>query len=334
MNINFTSTTSAPIRKTILTTDLDGTLLIGAKDNIKRNAENRYYEPSVIKDVATTVQDCGISDVFINTGRNYSELREVEGLLKSSNLPVSAIALEDGKRLLKKPENLSSQKWLQELFNTDYNYLRFSDITWSKKNNTANQTIRTFLEKELGYIHRKDDNETVIYSKPVTADDIGVSKISSSAHWEVALSPSGTGFNLTLKNANSEDNIDVEEYNKFLFNKIDNLLKTKNFDIEESKTKKEIRYINTYERGDINKGTVADYVRENSGEQTLEIRAGNDMNDKSMLVSSNPKVATIQVGNNPQLMQYLANQHNSIQVGTKELASGIQQAAKNLNLCA
>ena len=334
MAINFTSTTIQPAQKTIFTTDLDGTLLIGAKDNMKRNVQERSYNPTVIQETAQSVKECGIDDVFINTGRNFSELKEVEDVLKNSQLPFSAIALEDGKRLLTKPQNMSGEKWLQELFDKDKNYLRFSDAGWSSKTDTAKQTIKDFLEQELGFIHRKDNNETIIYSKPVSAEDVGVNNISSSAHWEVLLAPAGTSFNLTLRNSTDEDSIDVEKYNKFLSKKIDTLLREKNFDIENATTKKEITYINTYQRGDINKGAVSDYYREMQGDKTLEIRARNDMNDKSMLVSSNPNLVAIQVGNNPKLTQLLANQANSIQVATESLASGIQQAAKKLNLCA
>ena len=334
MTINLTSSSIFQPRKTILTTDLDGTLLIGAKDNIKRNAEDRYYNTNLVSDVATSVKDCGISDVFINTGRNFSELKEVKDILVASQLPFTAIALEDGKRLLTKPNDVSSKAWMQDLFDEDKNYLRFSDKNWSAKNNIATQTIRDYLEKELGFIHRKDDGETVIYSKPVSIDDIGVNSINSSAHWEVSFPPASTGFNLTLKNSTEEDSINVEKYNEFLSQKIDNLLESQNIDIKDSKTKKEVKYINTFERGDINKGTVADYVRTSHGTSTREIRAGNDLNDESMLVNSNPSIFSIQVGNNTKLMQVLASQDNAIQVHTNNLAEGIKEATKKLDLCA
>ena len=334
MTINLTSSPISPTRKTILTTDLDGTLLIGAKDNMKRNAEDRFYDTSLVSDVASSINNSGVSDVFINTGRNFSELKEVKSILQDSQLPFTAIALEDGKRLLTKPNDVSSQEWMEDLFDDNKNYLRFSDKNWTAKNSVATQTIRNYLEKELGFIHRKDDGETIIYSKPVSTDDIGVSAINSKAHWEVALPPASAGFNLTLRNSTEADTIDVEKYNSFLAEKIDELLENQNIDVEDSKTKKEVRYINTFERNDINKGTVADYVRESQGSSTLEIRAGNDMNDKSMLVNTNPKVFSIQVGTNSVLSQYLANQQNTIQVGENNLATGIKQAAKKLDLCA
>lgn len=334
MTINLTSSSISPARKTILTTDLDGTLLIGAKDNMRKNAEDRFYDSSLVSAVANSVENNGISDVFINTGRNFSELKEVKDILQDSQLPFTAIALEDGKRLLTKPNDVSSKEWIEDLFDEDKNYLRFSDKNWSSKNNLATQIIRNYLEKELGFIHRKDDGETVIYSKPVSSDDIGVNAINSSAHWEIALPPANTGFNLTLRNSKEDDSIDVEKYNEFLAERIDELLESQNIDIEDSKTKKEVRYINTFERNDINKGTVADYVRESQGSSTLEIRAGNDMNDKSMLVNTNPKVFSIQVGSNSVLSQYLSNQQNTIQVDENNLATGIKQAAKKLDLCA
>ena len=334
MTINLTSKPIFPPAKTMLTTDLDGTLLIGAKDNMQRNSEDRCYDAKLVQNVAQSVKESNISDVFINTGRNFSELKEVKDILVASQLPFTAIALEDGKRLLTKPNDVSSTDWMQKLFDEDKNYLRFSDKNWTIKNNIASQTIRNYLEKELGFIHRKDDGETIIYSKPVSIDDVGVRAINSSAHWEVALPPASTGFNLTLKNSTENDTIDVERYNEFLAKEIDNLLESKNIDIEDSKTKKEVKYINTFERGDINKGSVADYVRASHGVSTKEIRAGNDLNDESMLVNTNPNVFAIQVGNNTKLMQVLANQPNAIQVNTNGLADGIKKAAKKLDLCA
>lgn len=109
MTLNLSHTLVGPQYNKVLVTDLDGTLLIPDKDNMKKNFEGRIIDISCPNKVISSVKSSGVDSVMISTGRNIDELGEVGYLLRKLDLPYSAIALEDGKRLFVKPNGMPAQ---------------------------------------------------------------------------------------------------------------------------------------------------------------------------------------------------------------------------------
>lgn len=284
----------------LLTTDLDGTWLIGAKDNASRSVEDRKYNTKAFKKVKDRVEEDNIDDVFINTGRNYSELSEVKNILKNAKMPINYIALEHGKRLLVKPEDLTSKAWLTQLFGKKYNYMRYADKEWEAKNSKPINTIKKFLVEEEGFVHRKDDGEKSIYIKYV-GDDADKEE-SKRKKVKLEIIPPGITTRLSMQN-DPDSTYDIEGYNKKLNNRIYILLASNDYQVSSAKTAKITSYTNEFARRDISKKAVAEYLRTKLGKDTREIRAGNDINDLEML--SDTSVGCIVVGKDPQLRERL-----------------------------
>lgn len=301
---------------------------------MKKNFEDRIFDISCPNKVISSVKSSGVDSVMISTGRNIDELGEVGYLLRKLDLPYSAIALEDGKRLLVKPNGMPAQHWINEVFNKDRNPMRFCDVGWQEKNSQASKLIATFLEKELGYIHRKNDGEKLIYSKPIEASDVGVKSFTDGAYWKVTISPVGVTFNLNLENNSNSDVIDVEKYNDFVSKKVEEFLLDNGHDISKMTSKLKPTFVNSCKQNDINKGAVADYYRQYYAPSASEIRAGNDHNDISMLSCAKPHVANIFVGDNKAVKDILSKQSNVIYVNTGDLSSGIDETTSVIEVIA
>lgn len=323
-----------PFKGTMLTTDLDGTMLIPSNEHMKIDVEDRLYcQPSIDK-TEFAVKKNGIDSVLINTGRNYTELCEVQDILEKTTMPVSAISLEDGKRLLKKPKNLSTQDWMKLLFNKNINYLAFKDESWTQLNEAPLKAIGQYLTKEKGFIHRNDNGEKMIYSKPIELGDVGVKSTSKDALWIITLVPPAINFEVSVRDTKDTDEIDVEAFNKAISSEIEQMLQKQGFKTEAKETKEQVSFVNTIERQDVSKGTVADYVRKTTEGTTKEIRAGNAGNDISMLKTDNPNIQSVLVGDDKTIKSLLAHQANVTYVPVGELGSGIDNASQKLNLSA
>lgn len=305
----------------MFTTDLDGTYLKPSPDNMKKNAAERTFDSAAIEQTEDALQKCGFDTVLINTGRNYSELKEIENILKKSKMPIYAISLEDGKRLLKKPTELTPQQWMAQLFNKSINYLKFEDKTWAEENKKPLQLIGNYLMKEQGFIHRKNDGEEIIYSKPCNNDK-------DNSRWEVSIVPPGIKVKVNVRGTKNINKEELAKYSSELTKEIKKHLEENGYqtDVE---MKEELTVISTFSRPDINKGTVADYVKNGIGEDTYEVRAGDGENDAKMF--ENNKIIGIQTGDNPNLKKLLANKNNIIQVPLGKLADGIILASKKLD---
>lgn len=323
-----------PFKGTMLTTDLDGTMLIPSNEHMKIDVEDRLYSQPSIDKTEAAVKNNGIDTVLINTGRNYTELCEVQDILEQTTMPVDAISLEDGKRLLKKPENLSTQDWMKLLFNKNINYLAFKDENWTKLSEAPLKAIGQYLTKEKGFIHRNDNGEKMIYSKPVELGDTGVKSTSKDALWIITLVPPAINFEVSVRDSKDDDDIDVEAFNKEISAEIEEMLKKQGFKTENKETKEQVTFVNTIERKDITKGSVADYVRNTTQGADKEIRAGNAGNDISMLKTDNPIIQSVLVGDDKTIKSLLSHQANVTYVPTGELGSGIDSASKKLNLSA
>lgn len=318
-----------PFTGKMLTTDLDGTMLIPSNEHMKINVEDRLYSETSIKKAERAVKKNNIDSVLLNTGRNFTELKEVQDILEKTTLPVSAISLEDGKRLLNKPSDMTTCEWMKTLFNSDINYLKFADDAWSKKNEAPLQAIGNFLN-EKGFIHRNDNGEKMIYSKPIEEGDVGVRKVlSDEAIWTITLVPPGINFEV---NTRGECDVDLEAFNRQISAEIQAMLKEEGFDIDDMATKEQTTFVNSIERLDVTKGSVSDYVRQKQGDDTKEIRAGNAYNDVSMLKTRNPKIQAVQVGDDKFLSDALSQYSNVVQVEVGELGQGINLASKRLDL--
>ncbi len=234
---------------TMLTTDLDGTMLIPANEHMKMDVEDRLYSADSIQKTEAAVKKNNIDSVLLNTGRNFTELKEVQDLLEETNMPVTAISLEDGKRLLNKPDDMTPRQWMKSLFDSNINYLKFKDEGWTKKNEAPLRAIGDFLTKEKGFIHRNDNGEKMIYSKPIEKGDAGVTKASDGAIWTVTLVPPGIDFEVNVRDTKEGDLIDVEAFNREISSEIADMLKQKGFDVENSKTKEKITYVNSIPAG-------------------------------------------------------------------------------------
>lgn len=308
----------------MLTTDLDGTFLIPiGKRPASKSVEDRSFRTDSIVKATEAVKDNGFDSVLINTGRNFSELKEVEDILKSVDMPIDAIALEDGKRLLKRPQRLTSSQWMAQLFNKDINYLKFEDETWAKNNSAPLGLISDFLLLEEGFIHRKDSGEEMIFSKPVDNAAKNDAK-----RWEVTLVPPGISLRIKAKGLDGFEGVDVEAYAKELTNKIETLLKDCGYDISTPSTKEELSYFSTFERRDINKASVANYLKNSFNEPTQEVRAGDGVNDIEMLLDEG--IEAIQVGNEGILSRALFDK-DIIKVPKGGLAQGIEEAARRFD---
>jgi len=331
MHLNFSPVSFAG---KMFTTDLDGTMLIPANEHMKLNVEDRLYNGDSIEKTERAVQRNGIDSVLLNTGRTFTELKEIQDILRETTLPVTAISLEDGKRLLVKPDTMSSAEWLNTLFDQNINYLRFKDAGWTEKNEAPLKAIGDFLTGEKGFIHRNDKGEELIYSKPVQKSDTGVKSCSKDALWIVKVVPPAINFEVSVRGAGEADEIDIEAFNAELRNEILKMLDKKGYDIKTPETKKQYTCINTIERGDVSKGAVADYVRRQSNDTDCEIRAGNAGNDESMLKTSYPNTQSILVGNDNNMRKILARQANVTYVPAGELGRGIDAACRKLTLVA
>lgn len=319
---------------TMLTTDLDGTLLIPSNEHMKMDVEDRLYCQKSIDKAEKAVKDNKIDTVFLNTGRNFTELCEVQDILEKTTMPVTAISLEDGKRLLTKPNFLTPQQWIHSLFNKKINYTAFSDKDWTKRNEAPLKAIGQFLTKEKGFIHRNDNGEKMIYSKPIEEGDTGAIKASKNALWIVTLVPPGINFEVSVRDSKEDDIIDTEAFNAEISSEISQMLKEKGFKTDSPETKEQVTYVNSITREDISKGSVSDYVRDKEGLDTKEIRAGNAENDASMLTTTNPNIQVIQVGEDEALKKILAPYSNVTNVAAGDLGQGINTAYQRLNLIA
>ncbi len=309
----------------LFTTDLDGTILIGAKDNIKRNLKDRSYDTHSFKKTFSTVKRKGFDDVLINTGRNFSELSEIKELLQDTDAPINAISLEDGKRLLKKPLNLTPEQWMAQLFGGKVNYTYFCDKNWEDINSAPLKQIAEFLTKEMGYIHRKNEDEKSIFSKDIEFGDVGVEKISGNPKWRVEIIPPGITVKVKVYNK-GDSKINLQEYNSYLSSKVLNFLERKGYDISKLKSEEETCYINKFKRADINKKTVADFFKSTLPDDTQEIRAGNASNDYEML--NDDSIQAIVVGDDEHLKRKLAGKSNITYVEEGHLDKGIRLALR------
>ncbi len=309
----------------LLTVDLDGTSLIGAKDNLKRSVEERSYDARSFKKAFDTAKKEGFDDILINTGRNFSELCEIKDYLQSTDAPIDAISLEDGKRLLRKPANLTPEQWMAQLFGGKTNYTYFSDKNWGDINSAPIKQISHFLTTKLGYTHRKDKNENSIFTKEIKYSDAGVDKISGNPKWKVEIIPPGITVKVSAYNTEGSI-INLQEYNKSIVSEIYGFLEKNGYPINALRSEKETCYINKFKRADINKKTVADYFKSTIDGDTTEVRAGNASNDFEMLNDDNVK--SIIVGNDEHLIKSLSKKSNVIHVKERELHKGISLAAK------
>ena len=312
----------------LFTTDIDGTFLIGRKDNPKRNVEDREYDVESAKKVFQAVRDNGYDDVLINTGRNFTELSEIKDILKGLDAPISAISLEDGKRLLKKPVNLTPEQWMAQLFGgkTDYKY--YSDKNWSSINNAPLKKIGEYLVKEEGFCHRKDNGENSIFVKDIAPEDIGVEKLSDRPKWKVEIVPPGITVKISIYPNSEGSKINLQKYNDYLSKKIYEMLKQNGFDITALDSEKETSYTNQFQRGDINKGTVANYLKSTFEEETEEVRAGNAINDLEML--DNDDIHSIVVGDDKELKKALSGRKNVFYAEEGKLDEAIYEVSKKL----
>lgn len=310
----------------LLTTDLDGTWLIGGKKNDSKNVEDRTYNTKAFGKVKERVKKDAIDDVFINTGRNYSELAEVKNILKNANMPINYIALEHGKRLLAKPKDLTSEAWLTQLFGKKYNYMRYSDKGWEAKNSEPINAMKNYLVEVEGFIHRKDDGEKSIYIKYVD-DDADTKKEADRKKVKLEIIPPGITTKASIQN-DPNQTFDIEEFNKDLNSKIYNFLVSNGYKVSRAEPVKETSYVNNFIRHDISKKAVAEYLRTKLGKNTQELRAGNDMNDFEML--SDTSAGCIVVGKDPQLRAALDNVRSDVEyVSDGKLHKGIKHSRKS-----
>ena len=321
-------------KSTMFTTDLDGTMMFPVNEGgYSKGIGERKFDTKVIQSAQQAVKENGIEHVMINTGRNFSEFSEFQDYFKSSDMPIDAISLEDGKRLLKKPQQYDTKTWLELLFNKNINYMSFADEKWTKKNKEPIKAMQDFLTEE-GYVHRFNEGENLIYTRDVRETDEGVTKLNKKSYWEVTILPSGINFETRLRHSSDGNEIDLEKYNKHLTQKIEQMLKSKGFDVKNANSKKITKYSNSLDRTDINKGARADYIRQINPDIKGEIRAGNADNDIPMLKTSTPNTQVIQVGNDTILSEHLNGQKNVTHTPDKELGNGINEAYKKLNLIA
>ncbi len=301
----------------MFTTDLDSTLLNPAQDNIKKNVSERTYDLTSIKQTEDALKSCKFDTVLINTGRNYSELKEIESILKQTTMPIKAISLEDGKRLLNKPASLTPQQWMSQLFNKDINYLKFEDKNWTENNKKPLELIGEYLKEKKGFIHRKNNGEEIIYSKPFADDGTDIPRC------EITLIPPGIKVKINVKGADNINKYELIKYASELNSEIKKMLEEHGY-YTNTDTKEELSIISTFSRSDINKKAVADYVKSKFDEPTQEVRAGDSENDTEMLCDKS--ICAIQVGKNKKLTEKLRG-FNVISVPQGHLADGIIKAS-------
>lgn len=317
----------------LFTSDLDGTMLIpkgGQEENIRKNLENRAYDEFSFFNTIESFDKAGIDDVHIATGRNPTEFfGELKSLFtKVRDSKISAISLDDGNILLRKPSNMTSDEWLKQLFSRNINPMSFSDPKWSEKVAEPIYEIKNYLTQQGGFIHHKNDGENLIFRKNIDINDPGAKKVNGKERWNVVVSPPGIVLKIGTLGCDDNSDINLQEYNEYLSGKIFDYLKGKNIDISNYSTSQETFYVDKFERKDINKGAVADYYAECRGKNDDEqIRAGNSSNDVSLL--SNDNIKSIFVGDDEAAYETIAQKRTTPLIRT---ASG--ELGKKLNCVA
>ncbi len=310
----------------MFTCDIDGTLLIPTSSDLK-SLPDRKYNMASFKATEDAIQKAKFDSVVLNTGRNYSEIKEIKDILKETTMPIDAILLQDGKRILERPKNLSPREWMAQLFNKDINYLKFENSDWAKNNKKPLEIIGKYLTEEKGFILRKNNDETIVYSKPRKKID----ETSQFSRWEVSIVPPGIQLRVNIKGNTEYKKEELKNFAADLNKDIKKLL-DKNGYKTQLDAKEELTIVSDFERSDINKGTAADYVKSKMDDNTDEVRAGDNSNDIEMLTDDN--ILAIQVGNDKTLAKALEGKDNVIQVPRGALSDGVIECAKRLDLVA
>jgi hydroxymethylpyrimidine pyrophosphatase-like HAD family hydrolase len=259
-------------KKILLTLDLDGTLLKWNKNPEFTEKKKLLFSSDIIHKIEILAQHHHLK-VLINTGRNLYEFSEgLNDFIRNVKLPIDAVALRNGVQLLRKPQNMSFNEFMNTLVSPE-KASTLIDPKWKLKQSKAVQSLNQGLKK-LKFKYIKHENGYNVWRMKHCSEN--------KEYIQALVKPDTLSLRISYHQFKNKSNEFFARNSQVISDQLYRLMRQTNLPIKTVKLKHIPSFELYFPRLDVNKKTVADYYKQDQNIHS-EIRAGDEFNDVDML---------------------------------------------------